>query len=546
MGKTGNWNEDKPKERLSIVLLLFITSMTFLARIYRAGDPIGGFHCFNEAWYSIITFNYTNLRSLLYPTAFGRVDFYIPPLLSYFLYFSVKIFGRNEFALHLVPIIFSTLHVPLIYALARRYFGRKAGIYSALFYSFAPVSMIVGKNIQTDPVYLFFLLSCLLTYLRAREKGYNIALMAASGILFGIALHAKQFAMIIVPAVFLWETLRNKGIKWITRGHFVMVFSALIPLLPFYGFHLLRNPHKFFGDQVVEASFHEYVFNLNMFKYLLNEYFWGLSPALAVLAVAGIIYLLIRRGEGSLFILLAIIVFNIFFIFFHYHSYYQIFCLPYLCMAAGSMLANIKLKLAGAILCGGAVLISIVFSFAMLCSLKFGFNEFVTISDIMHKQKLKPILIAGAGLGGNYLPVMTFYMPDVEIRMEESLISTNLAEMKFGPDRPLFFLGVDQNDQKRFPPLQFIIKRNAFGMYLFGYRLDLKMWGENFFNVTSLSFKRERDVFDFGIYETNPVTSLVVGYAPPGSLVKIVKGRIDFRKNGDKEKVKVKVKVNNF
>ena len=499
-------------------------------RLLHAGDPIGGFHAFNEAWYALITSNYTDLKSLLFPFAEGRVDYNVPPLFSWLLYVSTRVFGQNEWAMRLVPVLFGAGSVPLVYALGARFFGRNAGVAAAAFFAFAPVSMIVGRNIQTDGVHVFVLLAALLMYLRARDAApeRRTRAMAAAGLLFGVAFMTKQFAVLLLPAVFLWEIITTRGLRWFGRGRVAFGLAALLPALPFYGYHLLRNGAGVFGaqsgileSQTVQLSGYD-------FSLLLTEYWWGLSPGVAVLCVAGLAYCVWRRGPGGWLVLCATAVFNLFFIRWHGHSYYMMFCVPYLCVAGGAVVAALPWPRLCVALAAVVSASALVLAMAMLCTLKYGCNEYALLMQAANEQKNKPMVVAAPEIYGSYHPVLYYYGRGLDVRDEAKEAARAGAFLDVPGGMPVFLVGAGQQDHLRYPRAQIMIRRTNYELVLFGYKIVPHVRNEHFFYVERLQVARARGGPAFGIMDAGLKDALVVGWVPPGGRVPVRRGMVDF------------------
>jgi len=523
------------RKRAIAVFAVFV--FAFALRQIRADDPIGGFHSFNEAWYSTIATNYADEGSFFFPvTVFGRVDYNVSPLVSYLLYASGNLFGFTESALRLVPILFSSLTVVVIYCLGSMYFGSTGGMASACFYAFAPVSMIAGRNIQTDPVYVFFMLLSLLLYEKAGEKEKrNILLMAVAGFLFGAAFLSKQFAAILLPAVLVREMIRYRVFGWFSAGHVVFGAAALLVPGPFFLYHLYYNSGVVFGAQSTLSASQFTGLSRTVAEYITTEYFWGLSPPLAALSAAGLVYLLFKRTAGGGLILLATIIFNWFLVHWHGHSYYILFATPFLCLAAGALIQAIRPRLLAVAITAAACICAVVLSLAMLCSLKYGHTEFEDISRVMDKQD-RPILIVSDRVYSNYHPIIRYYNRDVDIISESQLGSTGMKAANFGPDSPLFFLGYGKSDRERFPDTKFPVQRPALGLFFLGYQVFTGMESEHFFNVVKLRIIKSGGPADNGILVTGRYSSMTLAFAPPGTTVRLKNNAVDFRDSGNLEK----------
>ncbi len=508
-----------------------VSALAFAIRWFRADEAFGGFHSFNEAWYSTVARNYDSISSLFFPISpYGKIDFNVSPFFSWLLFAAGSVSGFDESTLRFVPIIFSVLTIPVIYVIGRRFFGVAGGFCAAAFYAFAPVSVMVGRNVQTDAVYIFFMLLSLVFYLRYRDDDLGISNMAISGFLFGIGFLTKQFAAIILPAIVVWEIFRERGIKWFGWGHLLFGLCALCAAGPYFIYHIVNDLGAMAGSQSSLSASQFVPLSIASVIYLLPEYFWGLSPFLAVLSAIAFVYYIIKRNAGGRLALAATIFFNWFFLHWHGHSYYLLFAAPFLCLMAGGMIGSIKNKTIVAALASVICALSLIQAVAMLCEVKYGFSEFPAVAEVVSEGARDPLLIAADGVAGSYYPVLKYYAPEIQLITEKDIVNTDRDS--FAPQEGVspYIVGFVPDDVKRFPPLQLIVKRKEFGLFIFGYRVRTIMMDEHFFMIEDIKIKKNADPLAFGVYGTGYVPSLTLGVIPPGGTVPIKDGRIDFRR----------------
>ena len=500
-----------------------ITILAFAIRRIHSQDAFGGFLSFNEAWYAIVASNYNGIASFLFPTTvYGSIDYNVSPFLSYMLYFWMIVSGMKESALTLVPVLFSALTCPVLYCLGARLFNRRAGLAAALFYASAPASVIVGRNVQAESPYIFFMLLSLLFYLKsgAGEKR-RLAPAAVAGLLFGAAFFTKQFAALLLPVVVLWELAVRRGIKWFGAGQILFGAAALILPGPFYLYHLYYNRGVMLGAQAALSSEKYAVPALDVFRYMFSEYIWGVSPPLLALALAGIVYSLLKHFHSGLLILLALAGFNLFFYRWHVHSYYLLFAVPFLCLSAGALVGGARLRIVSISIAGTVSCFAALLSLAMLCSVKYGYGEFRSIGEIVDKQHVKPVVILTDSVAGSYYPVARFYGRDMDLLRESELAGLGRETVGF-KDRGIFIIGFNE-DGKRLPPSRVFITRNAYGLVFFGCQFVAEMESEHFFKVKKIYFMKNGRPSDFGVVMTGSYRGIILAYVPPGGKIRILK-----------------------
>lgn len=514
-----------------------IAVLALAVRMYRAGDPLGGYHSFNEGWYSYVASSYHSLRSLLFPTTpYGNIDYNVSPMLSYLLYAVKQFAGRSEFWFRMVPIAFSVGTIPLIYALGARWFGRFAGLSAAAFYAFAPVSVLIGRNIQTDAVYVFFMYASLLVYLGASDAGRaGRGRMFAAGLLFGIAFMTKQFAALLLPAMLLWEIGRRRGLKWFGVGHLLFGAGALVVPGPFFAYHLLNNLSKMAEAQHTLSASQFEAPTRGILYYLGTEYFWGLSPFLIIPAAVAVIYFLVKRNEGASLMMLSAAVFALFFSFWHGHSYYILFLTPACCLLAGGVIGALRAQ-AAAWVCVTALSVALcLHSFTFLCAVKYGFDEYQTLSRLVAVAP-GSVIVPMDSLSGSYYPVLRYYNPNVGIVPEGDLHKTGQKDVSFPPGRTAWLVGFAGEDNDRLPKKKFFVLRKAYAVVLFGRAVMVQPVSEHFFMIEKVVTKKVGGPGEFGIKLLGKEPSLIFSVLSGGEKIPLPDGWIDFRPRKGKNK----------
>src|ERR1700687_3122095 len=158
--------EPKPQAGRVLVAILMLASGL---RVWHIDSPVGGFHAFNEGNYLLIARNFLH-SSLLFPTPDGTYLFLeTPPFYAYSLAGLFVLTGVSVLAARLFSVAASVGLVLSTFLLGRRLFGERAGLLAALIVAVTPVAVLTGRNIQTDSLLLFLLVSSLFFYLRAES-----------------------------------------------------------------------------------------------------------------------------------------------------------------------------------------------------------------------------------------------------------------------------------------------------------------------------------------------------------------------------------------
>jgi len=518
-GKSGN-----------IIFLAIIMFLSFIFLSFKSESSLGGFHSFNEGWYSYIAANYDSIRSFLFPTIYtGRVDYNVSPLLSYLLYFSGEANGWQEWSLRIIPIIFSIMTLPAIYLIGSRFFGNTAGLAATAFMAFSPVNSIVGRNIQTDALYVCLMMWSLLAYLKSEDnRASRLFFSVTAGLLFGISFMAKQFVVLLPPSIFLWETARHRGIKWLGWRHLAFAVAAAAILSPYFGYHFFHHSSLIFGSQgSVLASGRLHALGFDTANFLATEILWGLSPAIAALFIAGLFCSFTSRNPGGSLCLFAIAVFMLFFTVWHGHSYYMLFMTPFCCLMAGAFIGAMKRKVSAIIFTTVSTLVAFSTSVLLLCAVKYGYDEFGVFSQVL-KNRENTVIVATNLVAGSYYPVLKYYNRDVTTVTSKELAGLGAEKVNFGADKDVVIVGLAGIDDLGMPARRAYIKRRQFAPVIAGRAFFVTVTSEHFFNIVGLKTFKVGNFSDWGLRELGTTPSLVAGFVDAGADIPLVGDNVDF------------------
>jgi 4-amino-4-deoxy-L-arabinose transferase-like glycosyltransferase len=120
-----------------------------------------------------------------------------PPLFSYTLAFSLKIFGDREFSVALIPLLCGSLLIPLVYFLARLVGDDKVAVLSALLIYMDPLTIISSQKVWLDSMLTSFATLSLYFYLKGfhRQKGSYFIL---GGMTAGLAALTKYPGILVI------------------------------------------------------------------------------------------------------------------------------------------------------------------------------------------------------------------------------------------------------------------------------------------------------------------------------------------------------------
>lgn len=194
-------------------------------------------------------------------------------------------FGDSHHLVQGISIIFSVLSFIPLYLIVKRIFDERTAIISLLSLSIMPLNVIYSTWVKQDAMLLFFFLWSLYFYIK--EKPWK------SGIFFGIASLAKEFAWFLIPIVIGWELLRG----WEGRESPKRLVCWLLTCFALSGWWYL-----FFGGLSFKAisaaaaggNLFEYIWHFPWYFYLRN-----LQADLGVMLISLSLIGLFSVGKGQ-------------------------------------------------------------------------------------------------------------------------------------------------------------------------------------------------------------------------------------------------------
>lgn len=160
------------------------------------------------------------------PAGFVSID--KPPLGFWIQAIFAKIFGFSGWSIILPQAIAGVISVALIYILVKRYFGKTAGLISALVLAVTPVFVVDSRNNTIDNLLVMTLLFAVLALLKALDSGKLRYLILSLG-LVGIGFNIKMLqAYMVIPAIYLTYLLASKIPLKKSIGHLALATVVLL------------------------------------------------------------------------------------------------------------------------------------------------------------------------------------------------------------------------------------------------------------------------------------------------------------------------------
>ena len=261
------------------IILSSIVIFTLFNLLINADDAFIGTHGWNEGHYAYCAQSFFETGNLLEPRLWDNrgIDFYVPPLYTWLLFFFFVLFGVGEFQARLLSSLFAVGSVIITYFLGKELFDERVGFLGAAFLSVDPLFLLYGRNVQVDSTFTFFLLSSLFFYLKwlrsnsnqhnnPNKHRYFIVALACSC----FALLTKQPALIIFPAVFSLKILENRSSwRWKILRPTIFSIISLVPLSLWCLIEYLSYPTQFIFYFIKSGTEIGYFYSEDLLSFLL-------------------------------------------------------------------------------------------------------------------------------------------------------------------------------------------------------------------------------------------------------------------------------------
>jgi Gpi18-like mannosyltransferase len=503
-GKKRTTHHPKRQSIKTSHIMAVILAASFATMALHMTDAFGGYHgATNEAFYTQLGISIAK-KPLSYPhMADGRIDYNIPPLLPYLLGTSFTLFGVSEASARLVPIAFSTCSVLLVYLLGRRIYDERTALAASAIFAFTPMELMVGRNVQTDPIFLALGLLGVYLYLEDR--------MIMSGIALGLAFTAKQPAALFLAGIVLLQLLKKKPL----RSVLTLTLAFALATLPYLSYNLLENGGKYLNSQssnlLLPISKRG---QTNDIGFLASETFWGLSPMVALTFAVGLIHTANKRRQEDLPPLLFCLISIAFFLLYNYHSYYILPLAPFAALISARLLSRIKTTKIFAAATIIIVASGLFYGLLMLCGNKYGHEELKRLPQL-YGQGTKPELMITELIAGSYIDGLRYYNPDAEI------VDLKRGDLKAGEmipldyTRPIYSLihrTEIQADKLPKEAQEMLFSNSAksdrYALVIFGFVFNKNPINPHFFTNGPLQINRNMPITSFGVYKVMQVPEL--------------------------------------
>ena len=232
---------------------LFLGVIIFFGCFYGLGSyPILDM---NEGLYAEIAREMLVDGHWIIPHLNGVVYLEKPPLLYWLLAFSYHLFGVNAFAARLVPSSMTALTILGMVYWCKKIGLARVGWLTGVILGSSVVFLIIGRTVFFDPVLLFCISACLISFYLYNSNNKNLYLYT-SFIFLGLSVLAKSFVTLgLIPLIivcYLMITKADKSTykKLLTKNGLIVF---LIITLPWHILGIVGNAH-FLSEYVINQQ----------------------------------------------------------------------------------------------------------------------------------------------------------------------------------------------------------------------------------------------------------------------------------------------------
>lgn len=156
-----------------------------------------------------------------------------PPLSLWVMGISVRMFGLNSWSLMVPQALMTLVSIFLLFRLMRRCFSFSSALLAAIVYAFAPITVLMARYNNPDPLMILLMVGALYAGVRATETGrFHYILLAALLLVLGFLTKQLQ-AFLVLPAVaaahfFYAPTPWRKRISSLVIAGITLVLGSLL------------------------------------------------------------------------------------------------------------------------------------------------------------------------------------------------------------------------------------------------------------------------------------------------------------------------------
>lgn len=210
---------------IAILVLGVIPRLASLFMVYKT----------DEGYYMYIAKNmYTGF------TLYNQIPFVHPPLYPHATIHVFKYFGVGLIQAKLIPVLASILTLPLLYIIAKRFYGTKPALLTTFIYSISPLIIIFAGNPGMYPELIFFSLASAYFILTGVKENANTRILLA-GLFMAVAVSYRLFGLWLILTTYIFLAIRKSK-----PAHYIAYTIGLLAFtIPFFGYYLTESPEAF-------------------------------------------------------------------------------------------------------------------------------------------------------------------------------------------------------------------------------------------------------------------------------------------------------------
>lgn len=221
------------KKIIFLLILIFILSLGI--RTYHLDKIPAGFFCDEAAnGFNAYTLSQRGVdeHGVSYPFFFRSFGDYRNPVAIYSMIPFIKLLGLNEFSVRMTNALYGSLTIIVIFFLARKLFGQKAALFSALLLAISPWHIHFSRTGFEFILFPFYFSLALLFFLEGLEKPWSLIL---SALFWGIAFYTYYPSQMVIPVflLFLVVIYREKLLSQRKKIIILCLIITLVWALPF-------------------------------------------------------------------------------------------------------------------------------------------------------------------------------------------------------------------------------------------------------------------------------------------------------------------------
>lgn len=226
----------KPSPRRFILIILGLTLLAFLLRVYRLERQS---YWIDEAW--TLFYAHQTLPGLLESLRTIRAA---PPLYHLLTIYWIRLAGDGEYALRFLSVLPSVMAVPLVYRLGRLLGGNRLGLLAALLFTISPYQIWHAQDARNYSMLTAASVASMWSFIKLwRQGGRRWWLLYGLSTAWTVFTHYHGLVIIGVQGLFFlltWPRHRRYYLAW--GGALLVILLPLAAWLVF-GSTLWQNEH---------------------------------------------------------------------------------------------------------------------------------------------------------------------------------------------------------------------------------------------------------------------------------------------------------------